>query len=348
MMRLKFSETITDPALIDQGYVVRNGFVFEAINFPANVFNAIVIRNPSDACDESDIIRRNYGRFAEPVFRSPHSLKEHIDFINAYSIDSASIIADDISFLSQCPTLKHLSVIPSVQAGDGFDFSPLYELKEIKSLFCATKYGIDDKNSSSVDYGKIKGLQNLNISHENNFFIESNTLKTLRTFENTAKTLQDIVIGDSLDTLQIINSKIQTLTGIQKLPKLQCLYLDYNRSLRDISELEMARNTLTALRISKCSKITDFSVLPKLRNLEYLCLEGSQSVPDLSFIKSMPKLKTFIFDFVVDDGDLSPCLNLSYVYCSKHKRNYNVKAKDLPKGTYVWGNENIDVWRRLQ
>ncbi len=129
---------------------------------------------------------------------------------------------------------------------------------------------------------------------------------------------------------------------------MQCLYLHYNRSLKDISALSKVKKTLKALRIENCSKIEDFSVLAELENLELLELSGSNTLPSLSFIKSMKNLKTFVFNMNVEDGDLTPCLNLSYVYSEKNRKNYNLKDKDLPKNAYVRGNEDIEEWRRLE
>jgi len=129
---------------------------------------------------------------------------------------------------------------------------------------------------------------------------------------------------------------------------MQCLYLLYNRKLEDISALAKVKSTLKALRIVNCAKIKDFSVLSELENLELLELWGSNSLPDLKFLNNLKKLKTFIFNVNILDGDLTPCLNLSYVYCGKSKRYYNLKDKDLPKGRYIRGNESIDEWRRLE
>lgn len=50
----------------------------------------------------------------------------------------------------------------------------------------------------------------------------------------------------------------------------------------------------------------------------------------------------------VIDGDLTPCLDLSYVYSEKDRRHFNLKDKDLPKMNYVRGNEDIEEWRRLE
>ena len=151
-----------------------------------------------------------------------------------------------------------------------------------------------------------------------------------------------------LDTLSIFQSKITTLEGIQKSQKLQCVYLYNNRSLQDISVLKKVKRTLRALRIENCPKIVDFSVLGELENLELLQLSGSNELDDISFLKTMKNLKTFIFNINVKDGDLSPCLNLSYVCSGKNRKHYNLKDKDLPKGKYIRGNETIEMWRRTE
>ena len=138
------------------------------------------------------------------------------------------------------------------------------------------------------------------------------------------------------------------MEGIQKSKKIQCLYLHYNRSLNDISALKNVKKTLRALRIENCPKINDFSVLEELENLELLELSGNNELPSLSFLKTMKNLKTFIFSMNVKDGDLYPCLNLSYAYSEKNRKHYNLKDMDLPKGQYVRGNEAIEEWRRLE
>jgi len=47
------------------------------------------------------------------------------------------------------------------------------------------------------------------------------------------------------------------------------------------------------------------------------------------------------------DGDITPCLGLSYVFMMRSKKYYNLKDKELPKGEYVRGNEDIEMWRRM-
>lgn len=79
--------------------------------------------------------------------------------------------------------------------------------------------------------------------------------------------------------------------------------------------------------------------------LEYLWLTGSNSLPDLRFLKKMKKLKTFILDMNVLDGDLTPCLDIPYVTCGRDRRHYNLKDSALPKGKIYRPEEELGLWR---
>ena len=329
---------VTDSKILAEGYVLRNGFAFTTITHPGNIYDAIVIKHPRDIpC------------FSSKVNGSPHSLKEQIEFINRYRIEKALIIADNIDFITMCPTLKYLRIIPADSAGDKFDYSPLYKMSQIKSLQCSIIYGFMEEFSTCIDCAKINGLEDIHIT--NSGYKNYNTVETLKglglsNYKN--KDISEAFSSSVLDTLSIFQSKIKTLEGIQKSQKMQCLYLHYNRSLQDISALKKVKTTLRALRIENCPQINDFSVLEELENLELLELSGNNELPDLSFLKTMKNLKTFIFSMNVKNGDLSPCLGLSYVYLEKNRKHYNFKDIDLPKGQYVRGNETIELWRRLE
>lgn len=64
---LNVNEVIRDNVTLAQGYVDREGYIFTALTGPANVYNAIVLRQPSDALC-----------FSPRVGISKHSLEEHI------------------------------------------------------------------------------------------------------------------------------------------------------------------------------------------------------------------------------------------------------------------------------
>lgn len=330
------NNVITDIDTLMQRYIIRDGFVFSQVTFPANIYDAIVIKNPPHTpCSSPKIID------------SAKSLQEHIDFINKYKIEKALIIAENIDFITKCPSLKYFRIIPSDNAKNDFDYSPLYHMPAVKSLSCATVYGAHYELTTSIDYSKINDLESVSISGSGHF--NYNTIRNLKTLGISGykeSNLTNMFSGDNLDSLMIIQSNIKSLEGLQTAPKIKCLYLYYNSHLNDISALRAIKESITALRIENCNQIKDFSVLSELKNLEMLELSGNNTLANLDFIKSMKNLKTFIFSMNVLNGDLSPSQSLPFVRSLKDRKHYNLKDKNLPKGEFVHGNESIELWRR--
>ena len=294
-----------------------------------------------------------YRKEAIKIVTGGRELAAYRAYIEKHELEKAEIIMPDLQILRLCPSLKYLKIHPSYNAPKQFDFVPLYEMPEVKSLNCQNEYYVGrERYVSEIDYSKIHGLISVAFS-ANAKTLNYNRIETLKSlsvggFRGKGCDLTDLFCSHELDTLELRQCRIYSLNGIETSRKMQCLYIYYNRSLSDISALGKIKKTLKALRIENCPKIQDFSVLGDLDNLELLELTGSNILPNLDFIKTMRKLKTFTFDMNVVDGNLSPCLNLSYVHCERDRKNYNLKDKDLPKGQYTRGNENIEEWRRLE
>lgn len=321
-MRFDLKQIITDFSVLRNNYIVRDGYVFSAWSDCPNVFDVLVIKQPSNA-------RGNTRSYPD----TNHSLKEHIRLINEEKIERALIIADDISFITECPSLKMFSVFPANSAGSGFDYSPLYSVQEIKNLNCHTTYGEKEEESCSIDYSKIAGLIDLGVYGKGHLnFASINTLQ--RFWVSNIKKCDDlyqISRSSELKDLTILQCGIKSLAGIEQYQKLQSLDLSNNRLLCDISMLGKVGESLRLLNIEGCAKITDFSCLYDMAMLEHLSLIGSNTLPDLEFLKRMTKLKTFTFSMDIIGGDLSPCLQIPYVSCAKSKKWYNLKDKELPK-----------------
>ncbi len=111
-----FDDVITSPLALQMHYIVREGYIFTSITEPANVFDAIVIRNPSN-CD----------CWTPKLGRSTRTLDEHIRFIHDHYIRKALIIAENIEFISQCSGIQAFMIIPANSAPVQFDYSPLYQ-----------------------------------------------------------------------------------------------------------------------------------------------------------------------------------------------------------------------------
>jgi len=328
---MKTQESILPPHPRDPDLIWRDGYDFLGLT----IHDGIVVRSPWNAPCSSP--RRKV---------SSRSLEEHIEIINIYKTEIAMVIAEDISFITRCPSLKYLTIIPADTAGDAFDYSPLYSMPEVKGLFCDTVYGPKDQYATTIDCARLKGLEGIHAygpGYEN--VSQVMTLKNLFLTHYRKKDLTGVSHSPVLNNLVVAKSSIKTLEGIQEPPKMQCVHLLDNRSLADIGALRMVKRTLKKLQIRNCPKITDFSVIGELEHLEHLELAGSNELPDLRFLQTMPNLKTLILLMNVKDGDITPCQKLSYVYL-QNRRHYNLKCDDLPKGDYAWGDDGIDPrWR---
>ncbi len=316
------NEVITDISVFEQQYLYRQGYVFAPLT-ESNIYDAIVIRNPSDC--KSWCRRSGF---------SAHSLDEHIKLINQYQLEKAIIFAEDISFITRCPSLKYLHIVPADTSADQFDYSPLYDMPCIKSLTCSTAYGSPNQHlHTTINYSKINGLIQIGISgkgHLNYHLVE--TLEELHiSGDKTHKDLTSISNSQEVKRIWFMQCGLKSLAGIERFCKIQDLSFDYIRSLEDISQLSYVSDSLRALSIENCPKITDFNVLYDLTNLEHLHLYGKNELPSLGFLNKMKKLKTFVFSMNVQDFDLSPCLQIPYASTHHNRKQYNLKDKDLPK-----------------
>ncbi len=313
-------EKIESPIDIQRHYVNRDGFIFtSSINGCADVFDAIVIRHPAQVDCSSP-----------KVGFSSHNLEEHFKIICDYKIKSALVIAQDIKFLPKFQELESLEIIPAKTANDGFDYSPLYEMLNIKKLDCSTSYGTTEKLSTTIDYSNFKNLIELRV--EDKGHLNYQCLKNLKVLSMCRQS--DLNFSEfhlpNLKSLTLLQCSTKTLDGLEHFSRLQELNLWYMRKLFDISALSSLSHTLRSLSIENASKINSFDCLNDLINLEYLRLSGNNELDSVSFLQDMEKLILFYNTMPIIDGDISACLNVPYASV-KCKKNYNLKDKDLPK-----------------
>lgn len=282
----------------------------------------LVILSPFDVVWESPVLAR-----------SRKTLEEHIQYIQENQLEKVYIVAEDISFLRQCPSVMSVKIIPAYSAAK-FDYAPIYDMPNLRELNCQTVYGAKDALKAEVDYSQFTSLQNVYASgakgHRN---LES--VKGLRhLYLGQGQPASKVLTGfdfSKLAEFDLCQSPIRSLDGIEQASWLQKLSLSYCRSLEDVAALVSVGETLTSLEIESCGKIKDFSFLYHFPNLENLVLFGSNTLPNLNFLERMPKLKSFRFTMNILDGDLELCKNVPYVYC-KNRKHYNLKDEDLPKG----------------
>ncbi len=327
-MLTNINDPITDFFFCDfrySRYIERDGFIFRVFT-SSNIYNSIVIRDKSSSDCASPSIKK-----------SQRSLTEHIEIINKMQLETATIIAEDISFIRKCPSLKHIEILVSETCRDTFDFSPLYDMPEISSLRCKNEqFGSFWPDSTMIDYSKIKGLKHLWISGKGHLNYQK--IKTLETLDMTEMDDKDLLDFDlpQLKELCMMACKLESLSGIEKFQRLQSVDLCRMRRIRNIDSIGAVSSSLRMLSIENCPKIISFEVLSSLSEMEGLVLNGRNVLSDLDFLKKMSKLRFFHLTMNVLDGNLDLCMNIPYVdvQCKKH---YNRKNKELPKNNDIEG-----------
>ena len=315
---MDFSRPIDNLTDLRLHYHYREGFVFTSIMAPANIYDAIVVRYPANAVCWS------------PKFGySSKAFEEHLDFINYHKIEKAMIIADDLQFITKCPSLKYLCIVPADSASSNFDYSPLYEMPNIYYLDCRTHYGGSrEPLSTTIDCSKIKNLRTLYVrgtGYENVSMVD-----TLEKLYISDCVISSIDCYPKLKMLELTSCKLNSLQGLEGLPSLQQLVIYRNRTLKDISDLRHVTKSLRNLLVENCPQIEDFSSISRLSHLESLSLIGSNDIDSIKFLADLPALKWLILTMNVVDGDMMPALSVPYVDI-KGRKHYNLRNKDLPK-----------------
>lgn len=282
--------------------------------------DTLIIHNPPEAIC-----------FSPVLMHSRKTLTEHIDFIAEAHIKKAIVVAEDISFLRECPDLEDLRIVPPLSVTE-YDYSPVYDMPNLRRL--SVEKPEEAKGSVALDVGRINGLRCLSFNywHSDLNLACAQSLKTLYLdIDHRRETdLGFLSRHCPLENLSIGSSHIVSLLGIENAPCLKRLNLYYNRRLESIENLRSVKNSLIWLEIDSCNAIRDYSVLAELENLEYLSLKGSKSLPSLDFIGKLEKLKCLIIKINVLDGDLSGCLHIPYVSV-QNKRHYSHNDSDFSK-----------------
>ena len=241
----------------------------------------LVILSPFDVVWESPVLAR-----------SRRTLEEHIQYIQENQLEKVYVVAEDISFLRQCPSITSAKIIPAYSAAK-FDYSPLYDMPNLKELNCQTVYGYKDALKAEVDYSHFPSLHNVYASgakgHHNLESVKGLRHLYLGQGQPASKALTGFDFS-KLTKLDLCQSPIRSLSGIEQATCLQNFSLSYCRSLEDVAALASIGESLTSLEIESCGRIKDFSWLYRLPNLENLVLFGSNMLPNLGFLKSMQNL----------------------------------------------------------
>lgn len=135
---------------------------------------------------------------------------------------------------------------------------------------------------------------------------------TLYKYKCSAGDCSDIPIVPSLERLELVQSPITSLEGIQHHTHLADLLFCRLAKLSDIKPIVgLANGSLSKLQIERCKKIVGWDSLGNLNRVKKIVIDTCSDLPNLSFLSGCVGLEEFVFmDTKLPDGDLSPLLDL--------------------------------------
>lgn len=208
---------------------------------------------------------------------------------------------------------------------DHFDISVLNNLHKLVFL------GFADDRKSDIDLSNFPHLSKLACEYTSRLHsleaCEELRDLSLTNFKPEKANLSQLPVLTSLQSLSLFVTNIDSLTGIEKFRHLESCSIYKASKLENITALSNVRLTLKSLELENCKKIKSYDALNELVELERLIISKSSPLRSVKFVKSLDRLDFFSFVGTnVEDGDLSPCVGLSYVGFDDRK-HYNRKFK---------------------
>jgi len=212
----------------------------------------------------------------------------------------------------------------------GIDISALSSLQNLRLLSVA-------ENSQPLSLSWFPQLREVWLEWHKaiDLYSDSDCLRilSLRRYRPTSKDLTELPPYPGLHGLEIIQSPLVSVEGVQKYSHLKRLELAYLPKLVHLQPFESCSlRELEILEISKCPSLAEYDALGSLTSLNILRLFSCNDIPNLGFLNTLSELKDFRFlETNVTDGDLSPILSLKLLegVGFTNKRHFSHKAREL-------------------
>jgi len=249
---------------------------------------------------------------------------QYIKYVKEHSINYLRCQDVDMNLLTFFPEIEFITV-----PEDAEHLENIYKLRKLKGLeIAANKLKLLDLSGfSNLEYLIVHDYSN-----GCNLLLNCNKLKHLFIIHSNITDLNSISINCNLESLHLeFCYNLKTLDGIRLFGQLKRVILDYCLKLKNISDLKFFANSLKCLRITDCNKINELSdTLSELLAIESIHLSTSQTncvnkLPSVCFVDKLVRLKSFLTDYQIEDGDLKPLLKIKEVDILKFYKSYNLQ-----------------------
>jgi protein phosphatase 1 regulatory subunit 7 len=217
-------------------------------------------------------------------------------------------VQDEIADLSALSRLKGLKYILVTGPKQRIDFSTFPSLEELR---------IGEWNSNATGVDACVRLERL---HVRGYHPAKGGLASLG--------------APKVRQLELVQSWVASLAGLDRFPALETLTLHTLTKLADISDLRRVKSSLRKLVIERCKKVVDWEPIGELTELRNLLIRGCSDVPSIAFVSKLKKLETFgVLETTITDGKLAPVLGLEHLTFVgvTDKKHYSHKDAQLKK-----------------
>jgi Leucine-rich repeat (LRR) protein len=236
-----------------------------------------------------------------------------------------------IAFLRDLTFLENLDLwVPQVD-----DINPLYALPNLRVLSLS---GV----RRQVDFTRLPRLEDLHLSQWSQRWyggvFACQHLRNLGVSGFSGLDLQSFGSIQTLENLAVSFSKLNSLAGIDRLPRLVRLSLAKVNHLRALNGIEGC-NRLSLVWIEGAKLLARLDGLAALRGLRTLNLTDCPNIETLQPISGLPQLEAvwFFGTTNIRDSNLSPLTTLPKLTYAKFvdREHYNHRSAEFPKSIPV-------------
>jgi hypothetical protein len=208
------------------------------------------------------------------------------------------------------------------------DTSPLHGQKGLRRLVCASE-------PVEVDVSHFPQLRNFS-----GFWHRRSTgLDTLKHLEKVKlwqldQRYPDIAalgLSRTVGEIMITQSRIRSTAGVERLPKLRRLELNYLREKVDLAPIGKSKS-LRELEIESVRNYINLPAVAGCRRLDYIQIEKGAPIESIKWLSKMPQLTGFLATRTeVKDGDFSviPKLKKLIYFNADNKREYQPPIDEI-------------------
>jgi hypothetical protein len=230
---------------------------------------------------------------------------------------------NDVAFLARLPRLLAFEILDLKIS----DITPIHHLHALKRL------GITTYCPTEIKFGAFPALESCSLEWRAKADSVFNCTSLKRLFINRyrGRNVDRFAELRNLDSLAILNARVDNLNGLAALMNLRALRLANLTKLRSLHGIEGLN--LEELDIHTCRSIGSIDPIGRLPRLQRLYLNNDGPIASLKPLDQLSELRVVLFyeSTNILDGDLSPLLhqrNLSRV-TFKNRRHYSHRREDF-------------------